>query len=1631
MYGREKKIKILLVEDNPSDVVILAENLERDQLSAFDLTNAELLSAALDLLRQEKFDIILLDLGLPDSFGLDTFARVHQAIPNIPIIVLSGRSDEDLALEAVQAGAQDYLVKGPAGWSVAARSIRYAIERWKSEQRFYTVFYSSPTPQNITNVETGQIVEVNAAYCQLLGYAPEELLGHTSTELGLWVDPDVRQKIAENMRANGSMRDYEIEIFTRSKGVRILLAGAEPIELRGEKCILSSAVDITERKRAESELRESEERFSTAFFTNPISQSIHSLTTGLVVEVNDACCALYGFSREELIGTDPGGLNLWANPADQLTVLNELQKSGRLLATEIVIRRKSGELHTILFAVEPITWKGMPCLIESSVDITERKLAEQKLRDSEVLLRQVLECIPDSTFAVDRDYRLLIDNQRHQQELVASGGHPFDIGEPMLSPAYPAEVLAFWRSVYDRAFNGETFSLEGAWLDINGQPHTHENRFSPLRDATGAIFGALVVAHDITERKQAEKSLRESEENYKTLFENNPQPMWVYDLETLAFLTVNEAAIQHYGYSREEFLSMTLLDIRPKEDFQRLLDEVASVTEGFNDAGNWRHIKKDGSIIDVEITSHTLDYYGRKAEIVLANDITERKQAETQRQAALEKLRESEERLEMVMEGSQLGYWDWNIETGDVHRNQRWAEMLGYTLEEIKYTVKQWTDLHHPEDREAAWKSIQEHLEGKTPAHRIEYRMRAKDGQYKWILDQARVVKRDAHGKPLRMSGTHTDITDRKQAEEKLRESESRARAMLDAIPDMMFHLDRSGTFLNYKADVKDLHEQSDSLIGQRNRDIAPQEFADLIESKIAETLASGQIHTFEYQLLVPDTGLCDFEARMAPSGPDEVIAIVRNITERKQSESLLNQRLEDLALINQLNDAVNHGEDINRITEVLALGAKRIFGSQSVSVYLLDPDKKHLFLQHFTMPRETVDRLEKLIGRPIPKIDLPVGGDDHFSQVLKSDDGFLITGFEGITAWLADFSNTSFLPARVRPLIRKLIPAAAKLLNIKSVVSIPLKAGDELMGLIEFVADGEFADGTLERMRNVRHQLAEVILRKRTEQALLASNEKYRRLSAELEERVKERTAQVQDLYDNAPTGYHSLDPHGMFSMVNQTELKWLGYERDELLGTPFKDLLSEKSRAAFEEQFPIFQREGLVRDVELEFIRKDGSILPVILNAAAIYDSAGKFVMSRASIIDNTERKKAELALLQSRDELRSAYAAVERASRAKDEFLANMSHELRTPLNGILGISEIILTEMRGPINDHQRRLITTLDNSGRHLLNLINDILDLSKIEAGRLEIRPETILIRDVCQASLSFVTEPAVKKGVALSFIPDPRISTVLADPLRLKQILVNLLSNAVKFTPSQGKVFLQVTPDLEKNCIEFSITDTGVGIAPEDLARLFQPFTQVDSSLTRQYEGTGLGLALSKRLAELHGGSIRAESEVGKGSCFTISLPWQRDFAAQGAFTAVQTGAQSSPEEPAPTLGTILLAEDTETNILTIGDYLDGLGYNMVYARNGREAVEKAGETVPDLILMDIQMPEMNGMDAIRKLRTDPRFASTPIIALTALAMSGDRERILAVGANEYLSKPVRLRQLAELIKGFLHKGEDSPGLA
>jgi PAS domain S-box-containing protein len=527
-----------------------------------------------------------------------------------------------------------------------------------------------------------------------------------------------------------------------------------------------------------------------------------------------------------------------------------------------------------------------------------------------------------------------------------------------------------------------------------------------------------------------------------------------------------------------------------------------------------------------------------------------------------------------------------------------------------------------------------------------------------------------------------------------------------------------------------------------------------------------------------------------------------------------------------------------------------------------------------------------------------------------------------------------------------------------------------------------------------------------------------------------------TQFAVDNSADGIAWIRPDGIFEYGNKSMCQMLGYSFAEFCALHVWDIDDSEliSALVWPKHWQHLKIVGTL-SIESEHFGKDRQRYPVELSLNYIEFEGEEYNFVQVRNI--TSRKQAEIELHQANDQLKSSNIELERATRLKDEFLANMSHELRTPMNAILGMSEILQEQVFGTLNERQLKHVATIERSGEHLLSLINDILDVSKISAGKLELNISDVNMSALCQSSLVFVKQTAHDKQIQLDVQLPPGFVQLAVDERRMRQVLINLLNNAVKFTPVGGRVTLRVTQiksEVDADTLELAVIDTGIGITSADQQKLFQPFIQLDSSLNRQYEGTGLGLTLVKQIVELHGGTISLESEVGQGSCFVVRLPhiWcsLSEKPISQSINSLSSVPLSSPAQSSlATSSLILLAEDNLDNISTFSNYLIAKGYQIIVAENGLEALaileggtsDRVQPVLPDLILMDIQMPKMDGLAAIAHIRNQPEFDKIPIIALTALAMAGDRERCLAVGADEYLTKPVKLQELNHTIQRYL----------
>lgn len=1519
--------------------------------------------------------------------------------------------------------------------------------------------------------------------------------------------PMLDASVAESARTMAPWR-AEYRYHHPQKGLRWLSGHSTPVrETDGSILWYGMIDDITERKQAEERLRESEQKYRELINNMNDTVWVIDFDTS-ILDVNHAATAILGYTREEMLSMKVSELDTALTPKQIQNLANTMPQD-KVQVFETLHTTKQGQKIPVEVSSSLVIYDGRTVIMSIARDITEREQAEKALRENEERYRALIEYAPDGIVLIDADGKFKYTSPSVERIFgYTKEDLPTYDALAMTHPEDQARVLQELAALLEDP--GYVPTLQYRFLHKNGEWRWIESTFSNLL-AYPSVTAIIINFRDIHERKLAEEALNKSQAllteaqrigRIGHLEWNGRDEELICSAEVYEILELPPNSI----ITQKVMLQMMTPDERSRVqqlDFQAIgkrSDMNYEYRIQMSD-GRERWIHHVGRVrYDAQGTPIRM--------MAIIQDVTERKKNE-------EFLRDSRFQIEMALKGANAAMWDWHIKTGATTFNDRWAGIVGYTLEELApISIQTWIDLCHPDDLARSNTLLQKHFAGETEYYECEARMKHKNGTWVWVIDRGRVMEWDAEGQPIRMFGTHLDITDRKREERYLQarltlinlsyevsdmetlmqHTLDEAEALTNSTIGFFHFVDDDQNTINLqtwstntlntlcKAEGKGLHypvEQA-GVWADGIRDGEPRIYNDYLNLPNRGKLPEG--HALVHRLI------------SLPIKRNNLVVAAIGIGNKPQD---YNER--DLFYLRRLAEDAFDAIQRKRTEQALRASEEKYRGlmeSLSNAISVVDIDGMFIYMNDMAA--------EKLGGKPQDLIGT------HIQDVIPEPIAFF------------------------------------QLTHIRNVFNRDHESVFESLGMAN---NGlRWYRFSLQPLHDESGNVVQVLINATDIHELKTTQQELMELNLTLEERVHERTAEVQDLYDNSPTGYHSLDLDGKFAAINQTELNWLGgYTREEVLGHSFTEFITEQSVLTFQQNFPIFKEVGIINNLEFEMKRKDGTTFPVLVNGIAIFDGEGNYLRSRSTMFNNTERKKAETALQESeatyralfensndgiflvsptgrqlranqralnmlgytiedfqttvvkldkpftiepdqrkdsdeklsallrgediplyervftakdghkvpvevnlspiRDEtgkiimvqsvvrdisqrkqaeeaMRNANLEMGRALRLKDEFLANMSHELRTPLNSILGMAEALLEGIRGPLNERQEKMVNIIEQSGYHLLSLINDILDLSKIEAGKLEVHLEPIPLTDVCQASLAFIKQPALKKGLSIEYIPDPRVEIIQADMRRLKQILVNLLNNAVKFTPSPGKITLQVEGNEQAGTVKLSVIDTGIGIAPEDLKRLFQPFTQVDSSLTRQYEGTGLGLALVRELTELHGGRVHVTSKIGQGSTFSVSIPWHPTVVTQKSHAEAV-----APTPPAPTqtgnLASILLADDVQSNTLALGDYLDLLGYYVIFATNGQEALEKARTYLPDLIFMDIQMPKLDGLTVIRSLRADPTFATVPIIALTAMAMTGDREHCLEAGATEYLSKPVGLKETAALIRSLLKEKE------
>jgi PAS domain S-box-containing protein len=1075
----------------------------------------------------------------------------------------------------------------------------------------------------------------------------------------------------------------------------------------------------------------------------------------------------------------------------------------------------------------------------------------------------------------------------------------------------------------------------------------------------------VALQQEITEHKQAESQL-----TYQASLLENVNDAVIASDENYFITSWNKAAEEIYGWKAEEIIG------RRADEFLRtefLSDEPSEVSRRLTETGRyrgeWRQYRKDSRQIYVETTVIVLrDKEGKSIGYVGVNrDITERKRAE-------EALHESEEKFSKAFQSNPAMLILSTLDGRNVDVNQAYADFLGYSHEEILGKSVVDLEIVSMEERQKIVELIQR---GGGSVRNVEAAVQVRDGSLRYVLLSTEMISLGSV--PHRLT-TLLDITEGKRAQDEIRRLKEFDENLINNMSEGIVVQNADGYFTYVNPAVLAITGYlPEELVGKHWTKFFPADQHEIIEEADNQRLA-GEASQYEIDFLHKSGKRINMLVSGSPLFENErfhgSMAVFTDITERKQAEAQIKYQANLLEQVNEGIIAVDSQFNIaawNRAAEKMYdWSAAEVIGRSATQIVRSKSTDKELAESIQQLQEQGFGRTEAVHYR---KDDSTF--DVEVNSITLRDARGQITDYVSV---IRDITDRKRAEEKIRLQLKRL----TALREIDQAITSDFNLGHSLNTLISRAV----------ALLNVD---AATVLLLQPETSTLT----YGAGHGFWTDAIKTTNVKLGESYaGRAATERRIVDIPNLAD--DPDNLLLTGLLKGENFASYYGAPLIAKGKVIG--VLEVFNRSVVERDADwVDFFS-------TLAGQAAI-------AIDNARLFEDLRRTNIELEM---RVEERTA--ELTKANRAKDEFLAGMSHELRTPLNAVLNMSESLEEGTYGELKPRQVDILRIIAESGRHLLELINDILDLSKIEAGKLELQAGLVSVESFCQASMRMIKETAFQKRLQVSISNTSNVEVIYADERRLKQMLVNLLSNAVKFTPAGGQIGLEVSGEGD-HALRFSVWDTGIGIPADQLEKLFQPFVQLDSSLSRQYTGTGLGLALVSNLAELHGGSVGVESELGKGSRFYFIIPTQllnapimeKEKPAAG-LKPHETTAKHNGEKKR-----ILLVEDNVINMLVTSDYLNDKGYQVIGARDGLEAIEYALKQKPDLILMDIQMPGMSGLEAIQRIRAAPGFDSVPIIALTALAMPGDRERCLAAGANEYLSKPVSLKGLEQLIESLL----------
>jgi PAS domain S-box-containing protein len=1504
--GHPTCFKVLLVEDNPYEAELIEDLLSgisgRQQIL---LTKVERLSEAEQRLNQEIFDIILLDLSLPDSRGIKTVSRIQEYGVNVPIVVLTGDNDEELALRLISAGVQDYLVKRKIDSELLIRSLRYAIERQncqdalrKSEEKYRSVVENSLIGIAIVALivdpkipENYNWIEVNDALCNLLGYEHDELIEKN------WLELTYPEDCSSNVEQLSKILSGESDGYILDK--RWLRKDGEIVYTRVSlRCIrrrdgsidrmIKVVLDVSDRYRYESQLKASEEFLNHTINATPDPIFVKDEQHRWMI-LNDAFCQLIGKSRQELIGKSDYDF-FPKSEADVFWAKDEEVFTTRIAAEiEENFTDSQGKQH-IISTKKTVFQKtdGSQILVGTIREVTEYKRQQIALEQSEARFQKLVANLPGVIYQFrlsangEKSFPYISSGSRElyelepevieqNAELIFSGLHADDISDLEESIAISAATMQPWQQQWRQILP----SGKVKWLQGASKPEMLKNEVK-TENIGDIVWDGLVM--DITELKQAQTER-------DRFFTISLDLLCIVGFDGY-FKRLNPAWSNALGYSSTELLAKPVVNFVHPDDREATVAEGQKLISGMPSIYfENRYLCKDGSYKWLLWTASPFSEEGLI--YAVARDITSRKQAESalQRQAA-------------AMAAAYDGIAIFNAQEEYIYSNHAYLQMYGFASHS-ELLGKSWKMLYNEGINQQLELEIMPAMRQKGYCN-IEAIGQRCDGT-KFLQELSLTIL--AGGEIISIV---RDITKRKQAESALRSSQRRYQTLAEASPVCIFHTDVFGNCLYVNQRWSEITGMSAELAAEHGwlNAIYPDDI-ERVKTEWYRAVVDKVPFKSEYRFQRPD-GTISWVIGQAVAeigDGDEIkgyIGTITDISDRKQAEITLRQQLKRERLVVAILDRIRSSLNLEEVLTTAVEEVRQFLQTDRTVIYRFNPDWSGVVV--------TESVAEHRISLRDLNLDDPCFG-EKFVDLYQ----------QGWIRSVEDIYSSDLSECHIHFLEQ---------IEVKANLVVPILQAEKSIAHADTIAENPLW-GLL-----IAHDCS----------------------------------------------GSRSWDSS------------------------------------------------------EIESLRQLCVQLAIAIQQSTLFEQ------SQTEIAD---RKQAEFALQQ-------ALLAAETANRAKSEFLANMSHELRTPLNGVLGYTQILKIDKT--FNPEHQEILTNIQQCGQHLLMLIDDVLDLSKIEARKMELYPVELNFIKFIKNIANLFQMRAAQKEIIFSYEQvSPLPNCIQVDEKRLRQIMINLLSNAVKFTNS-GAVTFKVgyvgtgawsrgetassefsilSSELKQNYIRFAqstladkhslkirfqVEDTGIGIEQSKLEEIFLPFHQVGGNTF--IEGTGLGLSISQKLAKLMGSTIHVKSTLGKGSTFWLDLefPSAKRYLDVAPFQSKRwlVGFVGNKRK-------VLIVDDNQVNRDLLCRMLARLGFEVAEAENGQECLYKAVEFLPDVILMDLLMPVMGGLEAARRVRELSKLKNVVLIALSASVFETTQQESILAGCDDFVPKPIEANQLLEQLRVHL----------